>query len=262
MKIVILDCKNHLKNYAFILIDPDTQECALIDTVDTNIITNYLKDHNLILKYILNTHHHNDHIGGNLKLKSLYNNCKIYGHAKDADRISGITHKVIEGDIISLFNNKLTFKVLGFDGHTIGHIGYYEQNKNWLFSGDTLFNLGCGRRFEGSSEQFVKTLEKIKSLPQDTIVYGAHEYTVDNIAFAKHIIPTYYEYYQEFIAYCQEQYHKRDQNQPTVPFTLSSQKKLNPFLLYDHPQIKEALNMENSDHASVFGHIRQLKDSF
>jgi hydroxyacylglutathione hydrolase len=261
MEIIILDCKNTLKNYAFIIVNKDNNHCALIDTVDTDIILDYLNDNHLILKYILNTHHHHDHIGGNLKLQHHFN-CDIYGNAQDKHRISGITHPVHAGDMITLFDGLLNFKVIPCDGHTIGSIAYYADDKNWLFSGDTLFNLGCGRRFEGTSEQFYNTLQTIASLPDKTLIYGSHEYTLDNIAFAKTVISADYEYYSDFLDYCHQQYIQRENNIPTIPFTLESQKKFNPFLLCDNSTIQKALQQKNRHHSDIFGHMRLLKDNF
>jgi hydroxyacylglutathione hydrolase len=261
MKIIILDCQNDLRNYAFIIIDTTTNECLLIDTLDATIITQFLRDNNLKLKYILCTHHHNDHTGGNLTLRGIYN-CDIYGNENDKERIRGITHSVIAGDVISLFNNKLQFTVMNFDGHTIGHIGFYAAQKNWLFSGDTIFNLGCGRRFEGSAEQYYKTLQTITALPHDTIIYGSHEYTLDNIAFSKYIMPKNYIFYNEFMEYCDIQTQKRNNNIPTIPFTLESQIKFNPFLLSHTQMMQESLKLDGKNPSDVFGVLRSLKDNF
>jgi len=121
MHIFVLDCQTTLKNYAFIIIDEATNDCALIDTLDSPTLFNFIKNNNLNLKYILNTHHHNDHIGGNLIFKELYPQCKIFGNYNDKDRIKGITHPVLPHDTINLFNNKLQFNVINLDGHTMGH---------------------------------------------------------------------------------------------------------------------------------------------
>jgi hydroxyacylglutathione hydrolase len=261
MKIVILDCKNALRNYAFVIIDTLTHECAVIDPMDTNIITDYLSEQGLNLKYILCTHHHHDHIGGNLHLKALYN-CAIYGHYHDKHRIDGITDTVIGGEQIALFNNRLKFDILNLDGHTIGHIGFYAPEHKWLFSGDTLFNMGCGRRFEGSTQQYYDTMNTIMQLPPDTMIYATHEYTVDNIKFAKHIMPHHYIYYTQFLEYCENQINKRNHNLPTIPFDLESQKKFNPFLLSNLPIIKTSLGMDNHHNHDVFGAMRMHKDNF
>lgn len=265
MEIIVLDCQNSLRNYAFIIVDNnhngETKECVLIDTLNSHVLFDYLEQNHLTPTAILCTHHHNDHVGGNLYLQEKYN-CRIYGHYHDRHRIIGVTDTVIAGDVIALFGNQLQFKVMPLDGHTIGHIGFYEANKNWLFVGDTLFNMGCGRRFEGSSQQYQQSLETIKNFPDETIIYATHEYTLDNIAFAKHIIPPAYEYYAEFLEYCDAQAEKRTQNTPTIPFDLSSQKKFNPFLLCHLPIMQNALAMNTQTPAEVFGALRLLKDNF
>lgn len=261
IKTIILDCKNSLRNYAFVIIDTDNNDCALIDSLDNQIIFDYLHHNQLNLRYILNTHHHNDHVGGNFKLRDLYN-CDIYGNSSDKHRIKGITHCVDAGHIISLFNNKLQFKIMSLDGHTVGHIGFYSEKKKWLFCGDTLFNLGCGRRFEGTNEQYYQTLQKISTLPSDTLIYATHEYTVDNIAFAKKIIPNYYHNYQEFLDYCTKQINKRINLEPTIPFILEEQLKFNPFLLVDNSIIRDSLNQNNMQSYELFGYLRTLKDNF
>jgi len=132
-----------------------------------------------------------------------------------------------------------------------------------IFAGDTIFNLGCGRRFEGSSELFWETLQFISTLPPETLIYAAHEYTLDNIAFAKTILSTDYQHDNDFFDYCQAQADKRDENIATIPFTVDSQRKFNPFLLCNQPSSLTLPPHINHQHpAEIFNHLRKLKDIF
>ena len=188
----------------------------------------FLKKKKIKLDFILNTHHHLDHIGGNLKLKQKYN-CKIVGNKHDSDRIPGIDIFLEEGDTFSLGNSKCS--VIEVSGHTNGHISYFFKEDLALFCGDTLFSLGCGRLFEGTPSQMVNSLNKIRSLPDETKVYCAHEYT-------------------------------KAKNIPTVPSLLKEEKRLNPFLKFDDPGFIKSIGMEFNSSEENFGKIRRLKDVF
>ncbi len=259
--VILVDCKNSLKNYCFVIINQITQDCIIIDTVDTPIIADFVRQNHLNLIAILHTHHHVDHIGGNKKLKEAFG-CTIYAHEADKHRIHDVDYWIKPDDIIAFFDNQINFKILPLDGHTIGHIAFYEAKQKWLFSGDTVFNLGCGRLFEGTAEQYYKAFKTIKALPDNTIIYGTHEYTLDNIAFAKSIIDQDFTDYDLFIEYCQLQESKRTNQQPTIPFTLASQKKFNPFFLTDNNWIQNRLGHTNDNGINTLATMRQLKDEF
>ena len=139
-------------NYAFILVNNADKSCYVVDTPDGEKICDWIKEHDLSLRGILNTHHHHDHVGGNIILKEAFQ-CSIYGAEKDQDRITGITETVQEGDVIQFFDGSLDIQIIELDGHTVGLIGYYIPKMKALFVGDALFNLGCGYMFEGTQEQ-------------------------------------------------------------------------------------------------------------
>ena len=163
MKINIIPCLSD--NYAYIINDEKTNTVGVVDPSESLPIINFLKKENLKPNYILNTHHHYDHIGGNIELKKMYN-VKIVGFINDRHRIPGI-------DIMLKDNEKWVFgnsrvNVMHIPGHTLGHICFYFEKEKIIFTGDTLFSLGCGRIFEGTHKQMLKSLEKIKNFALST----------------------------------------------------------------------------------------------
>ena len=159
-------------NYAYIINDIVSKTVGVVDPSEALPVIAFLKKQNLKLNYILNTHHHYDHIGGNTELKKLYN-AKVVGFVGDKHRIPGI-------DIMLEDNAKWTFgessvKILHIPGHTLGHICFFFENEKIAFTGDTLFSLGCGRIFEGDHKQMLTSLNKMKKLPKSTKIYCGHE---------------------------------------------------------------------------------------
>ena len=178
MEITTIPCLTD--NYAYIINDNKSRTIGVIDPSEAKPIISYLKKKNLKLNYILNTHHHFDHIGGNAELKKAYN-AKIVGFAGDV-------HRIPEMDITIKDNEKWTFgnsivKILHIPGHTLGHVCFFFEKEKIAFTGDTLFSLGCGRIFEGDHKQMLISLNKIKKLPKDTKIYCGHEYTYKNAEF-------------------------------------------------------------------------------
>lgn len=216
-------------------------ETAVIDPSLAVPVLEILEREGWQLDYILNTHHHNDHTGGNLELKTA-TGAKIVGYAGDAHRIPGIDAKLNDGDIFKVCG--LDSRVMFIPGHTLGHIAYYFAGAASLFCGDTLFCMGCGRLFEGTFEQMFTSLAKIKALPLDTKIYCAHEYTESNGRFALTITPEN----QDLKARMQEVLNLRNAGKSTVPSTLDIELKTNPFLI--------------AKDASEFATIRTLKDNF
>ncbi len=178
MKIKIVKCLTD--NYSYIIFDEKTLNCAVIDPSEPGPIIDELENNNLVLKYILNTHHHYDHVGGNIKLKEKYS-CKIVGFNEDKNRIPEID--ITLKDNQKWKNELFECEIFHIPGHTSGHISIYIKKINALFTGDTLFSLGCGRIFEGTYEEMFESLNKLKKLPVDTKIYCGHEYTLNNSKF-------------------------------------------------------------------------------
>ena len=178
MQVIPIPCL--VDNYAYIINDNISKAVAVVDPSEASPVIDFLKKQNLKLDYILNTHHHYDHIGGNIELKKLYN-AKVIGFAGDKNRIPGID--IALEDNVKWTFGKSSVKILHIPGHTLGHICFFFENEQIAFTGDTLFSLGCGRIFEGDHKQMLTSLNKIKKLPRDTKIYCGHEYTYKNAEF-------------------------------------------------------------------------------
>jgi hydroxyacylglutathione hydrolase len=207
------------------------------------------------LSHILNTHHHNDHIGGNLALVQA-TGAKVVGSRKDAARIPGIDVEVVDGDSFML--GGAAAMVMEVPGHTSGHIAYWFPNNQALFCGDTLFGLGCGRLFEGTGEQMWHSLRKFLALPDETKVYCAHEYTEANGRFAR----TVERQNPDLMARIDDIRIKRQKHQPTVPLLLGEERRTNPFLRAEYDSVKAAVGLPGADAAQVFTELRRRKDVF
>ena len=175
MKIEIIKCLQD--NFSYLIIDEKTQKACVVDPSEAAPIINFLNNKKLSLKYILNTHHHYDHVGGNSELKKKYNSCVI-GFIGDRDRIPEIDILLEDNQIWKKDNFEA--KIYHIPGHTSGHIAFHFFKEKKIFTGDTLFSLGCGKIFEGTHEQMFDSLNKIKELPKDTEIYCGHEYTLQN----------------------------------------------------------------------------------
>ncbi len=239
----------HNQNYA-VVVDPGI----------ASPVIEYLELKKLRLSAILNTHHHADHTGGNKELLKSFA-VPVYGPRNEF--ILSMTHPVSEGDQINLQEISLNLAVLDTPGHTRGHIAYFASNPmNMVFCGDTLFSCGCGRIFEGTPQQMYQSLQKLSQLPDDTLIYCTHEYTLNNILFAKIVDPQNVELIELEIT-AQKLRHK---NIPTIPTPLSLEKKTNPFLRCTQPGIithvqKNSANL-SVDPISVFAALRQWKNNF
>ena len=167
-------------NYAYIIFDDTSKTTGVVDPSEAKPIISFLEKKNFSLNYILNTHHHYDHIGGNIELKKKYN-AKIVGFVGDKHRIPGIDIK-LENNQKWDFGNS-TIDIFHIPGHTLGHVCFFFEKEKIIFTGDTLFSLGCGKIFEGDHKQMLNSLNKIKKLPKDTKIYCGHEYTYKNAEF-------------------------------------------------------------------------------
>jgi hydroxyacylglutathione hydrolase len=178
MKIKTIPCLKD--NYSYLIIDEEKNIACVIDPSEAEPIIKYIENTQIKLKFILNTHHHYDHVGGNQKLKNKYG-ASIVGFKGDKDRIPGID--ILVSDQETWIHKNFEAKIIHIPGHTLGHICFYFYKDKSVFTGDTLFSLGCGRIFEGTYEQMFNSLMKLKELPKNTKVFCGHEYTLQNSKF-------------------------------------------------------------------------------
>lgn len=250
-----IDAKSRLDNYIYILHCKETGITAAIDPTYAQPVLDAMTTYGWTLDYVLNTHHHWDHTDGNAELKER-TGCSIIGNARDAKRIPEIDQGVSEGDIIAVGN--LQAQILDIPGHTLGHIAFYFAQHALLFSGDTLFSMGCGRMFEGTPEQMVNSFAKLTSLPDDTLICAAHEYSDSNAAFALTIEPNNPDLQQR----ANEVKILRNKAQSTVPTTIALEKLINPFLRTESIEIRNTLAMQSANNYEVFAELRKRKDNF
>jgi hydroxyacylglutathione hydrolase len=230
---------------------------AIVDPGDAQPVLDYLAREGLELIAILATHHHADHVGGVAELRR-DRDIPVYGPKHEP--IAVLTHPVSGGDRVAIAQLGAEFEVIDVPGHTRAHIAYYGSKR--LFCGDTLFACGCGRVFEGTPEQMHASLEKLAALPDETLVYCAHEYTLSNIRFARAVEPGN-------VALAERERsdtHAREQNRPTVPSTLAREKATNPFLRCAQPEVVLSASRHRgatlTDPVAVFTAIREWKNQF
>ncbi|PSR98301.1 Hydroxyacylglutathione hydrolase [Actinidia chinensis var. chinensis] len=254
LQIEIIPCLSD--NYAYLLHDVDTGTVGVVDPSEAVPVIDALTRTNRNLTYILNTHHHYDHTGGNLELKEMYG-AKVIGSGIDTDRIPGIDIVLNDGDKWMFAGHEVL--VIETPGHTRGHISFYFPGSKAIFTGDTLFSLSCGKLFEGTPEEMLSSLGKIMSLPDDTCIYCGHEYTLSNSKFALSIEPRN----EALQAYAAHVAHLRNKGLPTIPSTLNTEKSCNPFLRTSSNEIRKSLNIPaTADDAEALGAIRRAKDNF
>eukprot|EP00879_Flechtneria_rotunda_P008648 GHRR01009061.1.p1 GENE.GHRR01009061.1~~GHRR01009061.1.p1 ORF type:complete len:274 (+),score=71.20 GHRR01009061.1:251-1072(+) len=243
-------------NYIWLVREPASGLVAVVDPSEAAPVNTVLQQKGWSLKYIINTHHHFDHTGGNLELKKQHG-LQVVGPRADADRIPGIDVQVGDGDTWKF--GELEATVFDTPGHTRGHITFYFPQAKAVFPGDTLFALGCGKTFEGDPQTMWSSLSKFLPLPGDTAVYCAHEYTQSNAKFAVHIDPNNQALQQrkkkidEF----------RSRGEPTVPSWLGEEFDTNPFLRPKDSAIRSSVQAtDNEPDWEVFGRVRAAKDNF
>ena len=238
MIIEIIPCLSD--NYSYVINERETNTISIVDPAEfkacDKVISKYKK-----LDFILNTHHHADHVGANLELKKKYNS-KILGSKSDRDRIPGIDIFLEENQKQKIGN--LEFEVIFVPGHTKAHIAFFFSKEKIAFTGDTLFSLGCGRVFEGTHEEMFNSLDKIKSLPRDTKIYCGHEYTSNNLNFCLKHDPKNLNLKKK-----KEIIKNQVKNGiPTVPSTINDELECNIFL--------------RANDLETFSKLRVLKDNF
>ncbi|KAK7402239.1 hypothetical protein VNO78_14343 [Psophocarpus tetragonolobus] len=243
-------------NYAYLLHDVDTGTVGVVDPSEAVPVIDALSRKNRNLTYILNTHHHHDHTGGNVELKARYG-AKVISSGTDKERIPGIDIYLNDGDKWMFAGHEVL--VMDTPGHTRGHISFYFPGSGAIFTGDTLFSLSCGKLFEGTPQQMLSSLKKIMSLPDDTNIYCGHEYTLNNTKFALSIEPENEEL-QSYVAHVT---YLRSKGLPTIPTTMKMEKACNPFLRTSSVAIRQSLNIAaTANDADALGVIRQAKDNF
>ena len=248
-------------NYAYLLIDGETGEGAVVDCAEAAPVLAEARARSVRLGAVLATHHHFDHVGGNADLLAAAPGLRVYGSADDAPRIPGITHRVRDGDTLEV--GHVRGRVILIPAHTSGHVAYYFPTERAVFTGDTLFAGGCGRLFEGDAAQMMASLAKLAALPDDTRVYCGHEYTEKNLRFAATLEPGN-RALQEKLAAVEK---LRRAHRPTVPSTIAEEKATNPFLRTDSPELAASLRARRpdvpaGDRVALFAAVRQLKDRF
>lgn len=225
-----------------------------IDAPDAEAVERELAAQGWSLTHILTTHHHGDHVAGNDALKAKYG-AEITGPTSEADRIPGLDRSVSGGDRFEVAG--LAIDVLDTPGHTLGHIAYVMPNQKTAFVGDTLFAMGCGRVFEGTTEQMWASLDRLRQLPDDTVVYCGHEYTEANAAFALSVEPEN----SELQARAKEVAALRASGAATLPTTIGREKATNPFLRVESAEIRARLGLADATDTEVFTKVRRLKDA-
>ncbi len=251
LEIGIVPCLSD--NYAYLIHDKDAGLTAIVDPSEPEPVKKALEAKGYKLTHILNTHHHFDHTGGNLPLKEAYG-AEVVGPGKDRDRIPGIDTGVSE-DAPWRFGNH-SVQILEVPAHTRGAITFVMDGA--AFTGDTLFAMGCGRLFEGTPAMMWSSLSKLAKLPDATLIYCGHEYTLSNGRFALTLEPTNAALKRRFA----EVEASRAKGEPTVPSTIGLEKTTNPFLRPASAELRKSLGMESADDVAVFGETRKRKDNF
>ena len=242
-------------NYCYLIRDPETGLTGVIDTPEVAAIEKALADTGWQLDYILNTHHHADHAGGNLELKKK-TGCTIVGPKADEARIPGIDIALGDGESFKLGDKTAT--VYDTPGHTRGHIVYHFAGDKIAFVGDTLFAMGCGRLFEGTPAQMWTSLQKLLAWPDETLVYCAHEYTQSNAAFALSVEPDN----AKLVERARQVDELRSRDEPTIPSTIGLERATNPFLRPMSKNLQSTIGMPGAPLVDVFAETRRRKDNF
>jgi hydroxyacylglutathione hydrolase len=239
MKIQIIPCLQD--NYSYLIIDEVNNTACVIDPSEADPIIKYLENNKIELKFILNTHHHYDHVGGNKKLKQKYG-ASVVGYKEDKERIPEID--ILLSDQETWVSKNFEAKIICIPGHTLGHICFYFYKEQSVFTGDTLFSLGCGKIFEGTYTQMFDSLMRLKELPQDTKIYCGHEYTKKNSDFCL----THDANNKNLVTKIHSINAKLKSGQPTIPSTIKDELECNIFL--------------RSSSVETFSKLRDLKDNF
>ena len=239
MKIQIIPCLQD--NYSYLIIDEENNTACVIDPSEADPVIKYLEDNKIELKFILNTHHHYDHVGGNHELKKKYG-ASVIGYKDDKERIPEID--ILVNDQETWVYENFEAKIIHIPGHTLGHICFYFYKEESVFTGDTLFSLGCGKIFEGTYSQMFESLMRLKKLPQNTKIFCGHEYTKQNSKFCiMHDANN-----KNLKNKVNDIEIKLKNNLPTIPSTIKDELECNVFF--------------RSNNIETFSKLRDLKDNF
>jgi hydroxyacylglutathione hydrolase len=242
-------------NFVWLLREPASGAVACVDPSEAAPVKAKLDALGWRLTHILNTHHHNDHTGGNLELKKA-TGAVIVGPAADRERIPGIDVALADSQTYDFGKERAA--VYDIPGHTRGHIAFWFEHAKAVFTGDTLFSLGCGRMFEGTAPMMWNSLSKLRRLPGDTRIYCGHEYTQSNAKFALTIEPDN----AALKARAAEVDTLRAQGKATLPSTMAAECAANPFLRAADPGVARAVGLTPGDPVAVFAAVRSRKDKF
>lgn len=247
-------------NFAYLVVPDEGGECAVVDCAEAAKVLAEAKRRGLKLTAVLSTHWHHDHVGGNQDLAREVAGIRVYGARAERGRVPALTDPVDDGDSVRI--GPLQGRVIGIPAHTNGHVAYYFAALGAVFTGDTLFIAGCGRLFEGNAATMLTSLRKLAALPDDTRVYCGHEYTENNLRFALTLEPNNealrakYEWARQ----------RRAEGKWTVPSTIGEEKRTNPFLRVDSPELRQSLKKMDpallDDPVAILARTRELKDRF
>ncbi len=227
-------------NYTYVL--QNGRNALIVDCGEAEPVIDFLAKQNLTPLYLIITHHHDDHIAGIGKLKKRYPQLQVYAPEKDRDRIGGVDEYLWDNEAVTL--GDFTFLCLETPGHTLNHLCFYFESLHAIFTGDTLFSMGCGRLFEGTPDQMYNSLQKLKTLPGATMIYCGHEYTKHNGEFGLSIEPEN----ADILARMDKVEEMRMRSRPTLPVSLETELKTNLFL--------------RAPDAKNFALLRQKRDNF
>ena len=242
-------------NYGVLVHDHPTGTTIAIDAPDAGAIITQLKKRGWQLTHILTTHHHSDHVDGNLELKEAFG-CRIIGPELEKDKIPGIGKTVRGGDVFKIAQRNM--RVYACPGHTAGHIAYHFEDDYLLFAADTLFAMGCGRVLEGTMDEMYRSVNQFRDLQPMTSVYCGHEYTEANAKFALSVEPGNRALQMQSV----EVKNLRAAGKMTCPTTIGDELKTNPYLRCNSPEIRKNLGMETATDAEVFAELRTRKNNF
>ena len=247
-------------NFAYLVVDDASRKAAIVDCAEADKVIDAVKQYGVELIAVLTTHWHGDHSGGNAEIVAKIPGLAVYGASAEGGRIPALTNPVADGDKVRV--GALEARVLGIPAHTNGHVAYYFSALEAVFTGDTMFIGGCGRVFEGKAATMVASLKKLAALPDATKVFCGHEYTEKNLRFALTLEPN-----NEVLRKKHEWSVKaRGEGKWTVPSTIGDEKKINPFLRSDSPELIASLKKLDprlgNDPIEIFAKARELKDRF